>query len=242
MELMLADNRTRNRFHSIALLLSFSLALLASSGTANTQKPVDLLLLFALDVSSSVDSNEYLLQRDGLANAIQSPKVLKAIKGGTHGRISVSVFQWSGYSDQFLDIDWTILESERDIAAFSQAVGNIQRQFSRNLTHITGAVVYSKQRLLSAPFYAERMVVDISGDGRNNVNLQPLYQRDLAVAAGITINGLVIMNVDPFLDRYYRDTVIGGAGAFVEKVSDFDDYQAAMERKLLREIGGPLLF
>ncbi len=57
---------------------------------------VDMTLVFAIDVSYSVDENEFRLQMDGLAVAFQDPAVHRAIMSGPHQRIAVSVTQWSG--------------------------------------------------------------------------------------------------------------------------------------------------
>ncbi len=229
-------------FQQVLLLLVVSLALVTPTGSANTNKNVDLILLLALDVSSSVDVTEYRLQREGLARAISAPEVVEAIRGGAHGRIAVSVIQWSGFSDQTVKIDWGVLETPAGISEFAKQVRSMKRRYSRNLTDISGAIEFSRKHILSAPYIARRKVLDISGDGRNNVNLPPTIQRDRSIAAGITINGLVILNEAPYLQNYYQDFVIGGPGAFVERANDYVEYRRAMVKKLLKEIGGPLLF
>ena len=61
------------------------------------------------------------------------------------------------------------------------------------------------------------------------------------VAAGITINGLAILNETPDLDSYYRERVVGGPGAFLMVADDYQDFIAAIRRKLVREIGGPAI-
>ena len=74
--------------------------------------------------------------------------------------------------------------------------------------------------------------------------------RDEAVAAGITINGLAIINnragpgyafhTNPpgGLPKYFRENVIGGPGAFLIVVQDFHSFADAITRKLVTEIAG----
>jgi Protein of unknown function (DUF1194) len=81
-----------------------------------------------------------------------------------------------------------------------------------------------------------RRVIDVSGDGINNNGRSVNDARDDAVNAGITVNGLPILSEYPTLDDYYRDNVIGGLGAFVVAVSDFDAFGGAILGKLVREI------
>jgi hypothetical protein len=90
------------------------------------------------------------------------------------------------------------------------------------------------------PFRASRNIIDIAGDGKNNVNFHPDMARDPAVKAGITINALVITGNLPNLGEYFHRFVIGGAASFVEPVGDFAGFERGMHRKLMREIAVPL--
>jgi len=45
---------------------------------------------------------------------------------------------------------------------------------------------------------------------------------------------------DPSLGTYFKQNIIGGAGAFVISADNFDDYGRAIRRKLLREILRPV--
>ena len=64
--------------------------------------------------------------------------------------------------------------------------------------------------------------------------------RDIALDQNITINGLVIINDEPFLDGYFERGVIGGRGGFMMIAEDYRDYAAMILQKLLREIGMPV--
>jgi hypothetical protein len=91
-------------------------------------------------------------------------------------------------------------------------------------------------------------VIDVCGDGTNNAGREVTAARDDAVGAGITINGLAIINDHPMawtyahvqppggLANYYRENVTGGPGSFVLEVHEFAVFGEAMTRKLVSEI------
>lgn len=98
---------------------------------------------------------------------------------------------------------------------------------------------------------ARRRVIDVCGDSTSNAGRPTEDARDDAVKAGVVINGLAIVNDHPMpwtlahvqppggLVKWYRDHVIGGPGAFVLEVHDFNSFGEAMTRKLVTEIAGP---
>ncbi len=221
------------------LLLAF---IMFSTTTADTATGVDLVLVLALDVSSSVDEEEFALQRDGLARAIAAPEVLKAIRQGANGRIAVSVVLWSGFTEQLIKISWRVLDSQADVARFAAQVSAMTRRYDGGATDIGGALLFTRNHVLAAPFASTRRVVDIAGDGTSNVNFSPALERDNSVAAGVIVNGLAITNNIKTLAEYYRQNVIGGPGSFVEAATSYSDFERAMKRKLLREIAAPLMF
>ncbi|MCK5366128.1 MAG: DUF1194 domain-containing protein, partial [Gammaproteobacteria bacterium] len=106
---------------------------------------------------------------------------------------------------------------------------------------------FATQGLTFSRMYAERRIIDISGDGPNNMGIYVNLARDRAVADGIVINGLPIINdrpniygypLMPDLDLYYEDCVIGGPGAFIVVADGFKDFARAILRKLVTEIAG----
>ena len=197
---------------------------------------VDLSLVLALDVSASVDEQEFAQQRDGLAAAVTHPSVIEAIGFGRNRRIAVTVVQWSGYQKQFVAVPWHVIDGPDAATAFAQELLGMTRITTNGFTHIGGAIRYSVRIAQRAEFTASRMVIDVSGDGTNNVLPHPPSERDSAVNAGFTVNGLVILNEAKALDDYYRKHVIGGPGAFVITAQSYDDYAKAMIQKLIREI------
>ncbi|MFK7945133.1 MAG: DUF1194 domain-containing protein [Paracoccaceae bacterium] len=209
-----------------------------ASGTA--QAGCKLALALGLDISSSVDSAEYRQQIDGLANALASPTIVDAIlrPEGTH--IAVAVYEWSGYQQQDVMLDWTVLDSAPAIASFATRLTQHQRVYSEFATALGKGVQFGAKLLTRAPVCARR-TIDISGDGQNNDGVGPEYFVSTGQLDGITVNGLVIRGAVPDPVEYYHASVRHGDDAFVIVANGFSDYRRAMEEKLLREIEAQLI-
>ena len=212
-----------------------------AQSTRRADSHVDLALVLGIDVSNSVNWFEYELQKNGLAKAIRDPEVVAAIRRGGRGRIVVAVAQWSGETSQRVTIPWTILEDQSSADRLSNVLKFMPRVFGGHATNISGMVAYGTRLLNDLSYKAARKVIDVSGDGRENVSQTPTVMRDAAVAAGITINGLAIENEEPDLRFHYRDFIIGGPGAFVIPVKRYEHFAEAMKKKLLREISPKFL-
>lgn len=200
---------------------------------------VDLVLVLALDVSGSVDEDEFDLQRQGLAKAFRHPAVIAAIRRGAKKRIAVSVVQWAGFGQQKVSLPWTMIGDAAGGSELAARLAMMRRQYPDGVTHITGVIGFATRLALAAPFNSYRRVIDVSGDGENNVDKEPDEARDAAVLAGLTVNGLAIVNADADLPAYYRARVIGGVGAFVVTATDYEDFPRAILLKLLQEIDQP---
>jgi len=222
-------------------------AVAAFPAAAVAAEKVDLLLVLAADVSRSVDSGKFQLQRDGYAAAISDPRVLEAIGSGRNGRIGVSFVEWSGSGSQRVLIDWTRIGDAEEAKGFGDHLLEAPRSFA-DRTSISGAIDFSMGQLAKAPFESERRTIDISGDGTNNAGRDVTLARDEALAQGVTINGLVIFSETPLvwnpdhtnpqggLDNYYRSHVVGGTGAFVIVAENFASFGQAIIKKLIAEI------
>lgn len=242
--------RPRRRAFLAAATAAF--AAVASPGraqqitTAPSAEPVDLELQLALDVSRSMDPWEQELQFKGYANAFLDPRIHEAINSGALGAIAVTLFIWSDHHIQETLIPWTRLGNAADAQAFAQVVLEAPRRIYL-YTSISGAIDYALQNY-GTKYEGTRRVLDISGDGVNNSGRPVTQARDDATKAGVVVNGLPVINErpDPFpmrqppLDDYYREQVIGGPGCFIEVASNFDAFDAAVKRKLLREIAAPM--
>jgi hypothetical protein len=208
---------------------------------------VDLTVVLAADVSRSVDDGEFELQRKGYAAALTDPRVLKAIHATKSGAIGVCFIEWSGEEDQQVVLPWTEIRDEEDGGGAAATILKAPRSFTGR-TSISAAVDYAMGYFAKTRWAATRRVIDISGDGTSNSGRPMTEARDQAVAAGVTINGLAIINDKPNLGysahtnppgglpNYYRQNVIGGPSAFLIVVKDFNSFADAMANKLAKEI------
>jgi hypothetical protein len=191
-------------------------------------------LVLAVDVSESVSSGRYILQREGIARAFESPQLVEAI-AGVPGGIEALVLEWSDPEKIAITVGWTRISNRGSAAAFAAAVRAGKRS-SSGLTAIGPALLAAAAAFDYMPDEASHKVIDISGDGMANFGLPPAEARDRLVARGITINGLAILAEEPWLDEYYRRNVIGGPASFVAVAKDFDSFGEAILRKLVQEV------
>lgn len=222
-----------------------ALSIFATAGHAQTRDtPVDLELIIAVDVSGSIDAEEAQLQRDGYVGAFNDPEVIGAITRGMLGRIAITYIEWAGIHHSKTVVDWTLIEDEASAKAFAATVAKAPLETAL-WTSISKAIEYTLPKFDGNGYEGTRRVIDISGDGPNNQGGLVTAFRDRAVAAGVTINGLPIVNNKPSpwgwpplpdLDLYYKHCVIGGSGAFYVVANTFADFARAVRKKLLLEI------
>jgi hypothetical protein len=217
-------------------IAAFAAALLLPIAPVRAQTTVDLLLVLAVDASGSVSQARFELQKEGYAAAFRSPRVLDAIRSGATGAIAVTMFQWTGPALQVQVVPWMLIKDEASMEAFAEAVGETQRQLFSGGTSISGAIDFAMTLLPASPYKGLKRVIDISGDGSNNRGRDVREARDEAVAAGVVINGLPILALEPYLDSYYFDNVIGGPGSFMVPAESYENFAQAVLRKLILEI------
>lgn len=217
------------------LLALAALAPLAFAGAPAQAAKVDLALVLAVDVSESVDADEYLLQHEGIARAFETAPLVAAIEGGRHGAVDVLVLEWSDRDKQVVTVGWTRVSDAASARNFAAKVRASPRS-SNGLTAIGDALLAAEAAFQLLPDEAARRVIDVSGDGMANIGPPPQVIRDRLVAQGITINGLAIRKTEPWLDSYYDEYVVGGPGSFLMEVDDFPSFIAAMQQKLLSEV------
>jgi hypothetical protein len=216
-------------------------------GQATAAEKVDLQLILAADVSRSVDPDEFHLQREGYASAFTNVKVLSAIQSGPYRAIAVAFVEWSGSEAQRVVADWTVIRDEETAGDFVATLRTAPRSF-QGFTSISAAIDFSMKLFETSGVESERRIIDVSGDGTNNGGRPVNDARDEAVAQGVTINSLAIINQHPLsgfiahtqppegLGEYYRRNVTGGPGSFVVVIEDFSTFAEAIVSKLVTEI------
>jgi hypothetical protein len=215
----------------LTLFLTLALSLITP---ARAQEPVDLALVLAVDCSGSVNGYEFDLQMRGLAEAFRRPSVVNAIHAAAPNGVAVNLMQWSSVDQQGQAFGWLVVRDTQSAERVADLIDRTPRLVVNGATAISAALDYATRLALGVD--AKRRVIDLSGDGRDNQSGKILEGRLKAVAAGITVNGLAILNEDPLLEFYYLSEIIGGEGAFVLGADDYDDFAQAMEIKLIKEI------
>jgi hypothetical protein len=243
--------RTNRRRPSTALwtaaICAFTiLAAAAGPSRAHSQTPapdqrpvqteVTVALVLALDTSGSVSNDRFNLQKQGYAAAFRDRQVLKAIRSLDTQSIAVTMMQWTGPLLHVVAVDWMLIKNEASAEGFAAAIEAVPRRLFGGGTSISGAIDYSRVLLAQSPFHGARRVIDISGDGSNNSGRPVTQARDEAVRDGVGINGLPILTLEPDLDRYYFENVIGGPGSFMIPAKNYDTFANAVLKKLINEI------
>lgn len=242
--------RSRRRLSIAALAVAAAAALAPARAVAQAQA-VDVAISLAADVSRSIDDEEFELQRKGYAAAITNPQFVQAIQSGVHGAVALCFIEWAGPGQQTVVVKWMVIRDGEGATDFAKMLLAAPRSFAGR-TAIGDGIDYAAAELAAGNFAADRRVIDVSGDGTNNSGRPVTAARDDAAAKGITINGLAIINektggiegtflyghTHPLggLPSYYRNNVIGGPGAFVRQIVNFNTFAQAMTDKLLTEI------
>ncbi len=234
------------KFRACAIAAGVAAAILFPHASPARAEKVDLELVLAVDVSGSVDPVEAQLQRRGYLKALSDPAIIKAITSGPLRRVAVTYIEWAGSHYQVVVVDWTVIRGAAEARTFASKLQESPPTRER-WTSISGAIDFAMQRFRVNPHKGERRVIDISGDGINNSGGPLEESRAEAIKAGVTINGLPIVNDRPNpwggpptrdLDKYYAQNVIGGMGAFIVVAKGFEAFGQAIRHKLLMELSG----
>lgn len=230
----------------------FALAACLLCAPARAADSVDVAVVLVTDVSRSINDSEFRLEKEGYVAAFTSPSVLNAIKGGPLGAIAVAYVEFAGSVEVRTVLDWAVIRDKPSAQAFADRLAAAPRSFSGR-TAISAGIDRAMQLLAESGVTSTRHVIDVCGDGTNNAGREITEARDDAVKAGVTINGLAIINEHPVswtyahvqppggLPHYYRENVTGGPGSFVLEVHDFRSFGEAMTRKLIAEIASRAL-
>ncbi|HEX8827432.1 MAG TPA: DUF1194 domain-containing protein [Xanthobacteraceae bacterium] len=210
----------------------------AQAGMRTGAETVDTALVLAVDVSESINTERYALQMAGIGKTFEDPEIQQMILSGPNHSMFVALVEWS--SKAFLSIPWTLITSPGEAEAFADKVQRAPR-LDNQFTCLARALQVVRDKVLPfLPVAANRTIIDVSGDGRDNCNTSPPVEavRDQLVADGVTINGLPILEGDEAatLEAWYAHHVIGGPAAFLVPALGFSDFERAMRKKFLVEV------
>ena len=196
---------------------------------------VDVALVFAVDCSGSVSNERMTMYVEGHAHAVTSPAFLAGLANLPTGRAALAYVAWSNQDRQQYLVPWRVVDGPEAAAEWARVLRAAPRP-GAGFTSISGVIDFCHDHLLRIAPSAARPVIDIAADGRNTEGRPVQVARDAAVAAGITINGLPVLENDPHLDEYFAQEVVGGPACFVLPVRDEAGLLDAIRRKLLAEI------
>lgn len=208
---------------------------------AFAESRVSAALVFAVDISSSIDNEHWLLQRQGYIDAMLQREVVQAIIDTPQRKIAVTYFEWSGTYAQRIIVPWKIIGSEDDAEQVASILDEKQRPFE-GPTGVGTALNFAADLFLTCPWSTESKVIDVSGDGGNNDGMPPELVRDRLSSLGIRINGLPIdwarshPPAGMTIEQYYRNCIIGGPNAFCMPAANFDTFGYALAAKLRNEV------
>jgi hypothetical protein len=237
----------------ISFVVAIACACIAPLAAIAHAQTVDVAIVLAADVSRSIDDQEFQLQRRGYAAAVKDPRFLQAVQASRHSAVALCFLEWAGPEQQSVVAKWMVIRDGEGAADFAKTLLDAPRSFAGR-TAIGDGIDFAVAQLAAGGMTSSRYIVDVSGDGASNSGRPVTEARDGAVVKGITINGLAIINEktggEPGnylylhthppggLPDYYRDNVIGGPGAFVLQIVNFDTFADAMTEKLVTEVSG----
>jgi hypothetical protein len=211
-----------------------------------------------------VTVDNFKLQLEGIASALEDAEVVKTISSGPNGHILFSMVTWSTNAD--IAVPWTKIANASDAREVAERVRALPRSWTGGeATCVASMFQFVREKLLiQVRGKALRHVVDVSGDGPDNCGGGPDVRtaRDKVVAAGVTVNGLPILDgaysgddvtvagwrvnagkpsvAGQELKAWYSDNVRGGPGSFVLPAQGFADFARAIRRKFVMEISMPM--
>jgi len=223
-------------------LLIACLGLLPVAAVAQPAGPVDLAIAVSLDRSESIDAEDAEAQINGLIYALRHSRFRDAVAAGPRGRIGLSVVTWSSFGRYQVILPWMQVAGREDAALAAEI---LELDFDRQRaarhgtqTDVAFAIEVGLKQLDQLPWTASQQVINVVADGISNIGRVASVDRDLALARGITVNGLIMARGSAIevMTRYFRREVIGGATSFVQVSSSPQDFAEAMLRKMLLEI------
>lgn len=229
---------TKARWAAASVLLLSAAGLAVTSQAQDDMPKVDAALILSVDVSSSVDNKRYQLQMEGIAAALEDDAVINTILGGANGAILISMVTWADKAK--LSIPWTMVSNAEQAKALALAVRRLPQQ-EGSFTCAGRMARYIADKVVARmPAKAEKIVVDVSGDGPDNCNTGQLLDNARAdlFGIGVTINGLPILEGKdaPTIEEWYKDNMIGGPGAFIVAAKGYEDFARAFRQKFVVEV------
>jgi hypothetical protein len=207
--------------------LFFVLVLVFCLAGVNAAKADTLALSLVMDVSGSIDDNEFLLQKQGYANAI-----LAIIP--TNSTVTLNVVE---FGQNFANpIGWTTINSAATRQTFvNQILALTRAGINTGSTAIGNAITYANGLFVAGFDY---YVIDVTTDGANNYGTNPVTAAQTAVAGlADAVNALGIGTATA--PNFAYGTNPNGTAAFALLTPDFVTFETAVKEKLAKEVSVP---
>jgi hypothetical protein len=226
--------------------MRWTLILLLSSlpfaAQAQGAKSVDIAIVVSLDRSESIDAEDAFAQIDGLVYTLRHSRFRETVSSGWFGRIALSVVTWSSFGRHEVILPWMQIAGPRDAAAAAAILelDHARQRISRHgtQTDVAFAIEVGMDQLDTLPWEASKSVINVVADGISNIGRVAMADRNLALARGFTVNGLIMARGSAIevISRYFRREVIGGPTSFIQVSTSKEDFADAMLRKILLEM------
>ena len=223
-------------------ILVLVLSCLPLAAQAQAAKPVDIAIVVSLDRSESIDAEEARAQIDGLVFTLRHSRFRDTVAVGWYGSIALTVINWSSFGRYEVILPWTRIAGRAD-AATAAAVLELDYARERIARHgsqtdLAFAIEVGMKQIDALPWPATKSVINVVADGISNIGRLAMVDRNIAVARGITVNGLIMARGSAIevISRYFEREVIGGPAAFIQVSDGNDDFANAMLRKILLEM------
>ncbi len=222
--------------------LALVLSCLPLAAQAQVEKPVDLAIVVSLDRSESIDAEEAKAQIDGLVYTLRHSRFRDTVAVGWYGSIGLTVLNWSSFGRHEVVLPWTRIAgpADADAAAAILELDHARQRIARHgsQTDLAFAIEIGMNQLDTLPWPATKSVINVVADGISNIGRLAWVDRNIALARGITINGLIMARGSAIevISRYFEREVIGGPAAFIQVSAGNEDFANAMLRKILLEM------
>ena len=198
---------------------------------AQAQISVNQELSLLVDVTGSVDSTEFNLQKTGYVNAFNNIDF-------TGANFAANFIYWSGAGQQQQAVGWTHITDNASAQAFASLIAATTRPFSGS-TAPGSAINFAVPLFQNNGFDSQKQIIDVSGDGSQNDGFNTATARDNALLAGIDqINGLPILGSEANLEQWYQNNIQDGVDSFTMPSNSFAAFSDTITAKITKEIKG----
>lgn len=199
------------------------ISIIIGFGQVRIVKADTIALSLVMDGSGSISSSNWQLQLQAYSNAINNvvPK---------DGTVALNVIQFSRFARE--EIGFTVIDSVSAANSFAASLLTINQMNDWTGTSYGIDLAVSKLQAFDSSDVWDRWVIDVSTDGAWNLGINPLTAAMNAVGNGVDAVNAIGIGTSAVLGFNY------GTDSFSMTASNWEDFENAIEDKLIREITG----